>query len=78
MLDRGMIHVVVVILSTFTDLGLERSGSYCCYIVYHFCVRFDRGVVHVILVGYNVYHYCFRLDTLVVHVVLVILSTITA
>ena len=25
----------------------QRSGSCCCcYIVYHYCLRFDRGVVH--------------------------------
>ena len=57
---------------------LQRSGSCCCYFVYHYCLRFDRGVVHVVLVGYIVYHYCFSLDSLVVHGVLVILSTITA
>jgi len=39
-------------------------------------MRFDRGVVHVVLVGYIVYHYCFSFDRGVVHVV-VILSTIT-
>jgi len=40
-------------------------------------MRFDRGVVNVVLVGYIVYHYCFRFDRGVVHVVVVILSTIT-
>jgi len=39
---------------------------------------FDRGVVHVVVVGYIVYHNCFRFDRGEVHVVLVILSTITA
>jgi sugar phosphate permease len=30
---------------------LQRSGSCCCcYIVYHYCSRFDRGVVHVVVV----------------------------
>ena len=29
----------------------QRSGSCCsCYIVYHYCLRFDRGVVHVVVV----------------------------
>ena len=28
---------------------LQRSGS-CCYIVYHHSLRFDRGVVHVVVV----------------------------
>ena len=29
----------------------QRSGScFCCYIVYHFCFRFDRWVVHVVVV----------------------------
>ena len=30
---------------------LEKSGSCCgCYIVYYYCLRFDRGVVHVVVV----------------------------
>jgi hypothetical protein len=28
----------------------QRSGSYCCYIVHNYCFRFDRGVVHIVLV----------------------------
>jgi len=47
-----------------------------CYIVYYYCLRFDRGVVHV-LVGYIVYYYYLRFDRGVVHVVVVILSSIT-
>jgi hypothetical protein len=64
--DRGVVHVVVVILSTITVLDLieewfmvllyciplmfmvwHRSASFCCYIVYHYCLRNDRGVIHV-------------------------------
>ena len=26
------------------------SGSCCCYIVYHYCFRFDRGVVRVVVI----------------------------
>ena len=87
--DKGVVHVVVVILSTIILLGLieewfmlwllyclpllfniwqrsvsccfcyivchcysifDRSCSCCCYIVYHSCLRFDRGVVHVVVV----------------------------
>jgi hypothetical protein len=30
---------------------LQRSVSCCCcYFVYHYCSRFDRGVVHVVVV----------------------------
>jgi hypothetical protein len=30
---------------------LQRSGSYCCCsIVYHYCLRFDRREVHVVVV----------------------------
>jgi hypothetical protein len=30
---------------------LHRSGSCCCcYIAYHYCLRFYRGVLHVLLV----------------------------
>jgi hypothetical protein len=71
MFDRGLVYVVVVILSNITVLGLteewfmfcllyclplqykvlQRSSSCCCcYIVYHYCSRFDRGVVHVVVV----------------------------
>jgi hypothetical protein len=29
----------------------QRSGSCCCcYIVYHYCLMFDRGVIHVVFV----------------------------
>jgi hypothetical protein len=29
----------------------QRSGSCCCcYIVYHYCLRFDRGVFHVVVI----------------------------
>jgi hypothetical protein len=32
----------------------QRSGSYCCcYNVYHYCFRFDRGVVHAVIVMSN-------------------------
>jgi hypothetical protein len=68
--DRGVVHVVVVIFSTISVLGLteewfilllyflpvllriwQRSGSRCCcYIFYHYCLRFDKGVVHVVVV----------------------------
>ena len=47
------------------------------YSIYHYCLRFDRGVVHVVLVGYIVYHYSLRFDRGEVHVVVVILSIIT-
>jgi hypothetical protein len=68
--DRGVVHVVVDILSTITVEGLteewfmllllyclpllfevwQRIDSCCCYIVYHYSLRFDRGVVHVIAI----------------------------
>jgi hypothetical protein len=52
------------------------SGLCCgCYIVYLFCLWFERGMVHA-FVGFIVYHYCLRFDRRVVHVV-VIFSTIT-
>ena len=49
-----------------------------CYIVDHYCLMLDRGVVHIVLVGYIVDHYCFMFDRGVVHIVVaVILLTIT-
>jgi hypothetical protein len=39
---------------------IQKSGlCCCCYIVYHYCLMFDRAVVDVV-VGYIVYHYCFK------------------
>ena len=70
MFDRGLVHVVVLILSSITILGLteewfmmlllyclplllkveRRSGSCCCcYIIYHYCLRCDRGVFHIVV-----------------------------
>ena len=83
MFDRGVIHVVFVILSAITILFLAAklfmSLLYClpccwCYIVYHCCLRFDRRGS---CCGYYIfYHYCLMFDRWVVHVVVVILSTI--
>jgi hypothetical protein len=48
------------------------------YIADHYCLMFDRGVVHTVVVGYIVDHYCFMFDRGVVHfVVAVILLSIT-
>ena len=64
----------LVILSAIAVSGLTEDG---CYIVSHCCFRFDRGVVHVVVVGYIVSHCCFRFDRGVVHVVVLdILSAI--
>ena len=54
----------------------QRNDLCRCYIVYHCCLRFDRGVVNVV-VFYIVYHWCFRFHRGVVHVVFAIFSTIT-
>jgi hypothetical protein len=37
MFDRGVVHVVFVMLSTITVSGLTEEGCSCCccYIVYH-------------------------------------------
>ena len=49
------------------------------YIVNNYRLRFDRGVVHIVVSGHIVDHYCLWFDRGVVHiVVLVILFTITA
>ena len=41
------------------------------YIVNHYCLRFDRGVVHIAVVGYIVDHYCSMFHRGVVHNVVV-------
>jgi hypothetical protein len=115
MFDRRVVHVVVVILSTITVLGLTGEWFMLfCYIVYNYCFRFDKGVVYVVVILYTitvlglteewfvllmlyclpllfkvwqrsgsccwcyiVFHCSLRFDRGVVHVVVVILSTIT-
>ena len=48
------------------------------HIVVHCCFMFDRGLLHIVLVGYIVDHYCLRFDRGEVHIVVaVILLTIT-
>ena len=49
-----------------------------CYIVDHYCLRLDRGVVHIVVAGYILAHYYLMFNRRVVHnVVAVILLTIT-
>jgi hypothetical protein len=43
------------------------------YIAYHYYLKFDSGVVHIVVSGYIVYHYCFRFDRGVVHIVVAVL-----
>ena len=44
----------------------------------HYCLRFDRGVVHIVVAGYIVEHYCLMFNRGVVHIVVaVILLSIT-
>jgi hypothetical protein len=38
-------------------------------IVDHYCLMFERGVVHIVVAGYIVDHYCFMFDRGVVHIV---------
>ena len=48
------------------------------YVVDHYCLMFDRRVVHIVVVGYIVDYYCLRLERGVIHIVVaVILLTIT-
>jgi hypothetical protein len=48
------------------------------YIVDHYCLMLDRGVVYTVVVGYIVDHYCFMFYRGVIHIVVaVILLTIT-
>ena len=49
------------------------SGSYYYgwYIVEHSCFMFDRGVVHIVVVGDIVDHYCLRIDRGVVHIIVI-------
>ena len=43
------------------------------HIVDHYCLRFDRGRVHIVVAGHIVDHYCLRFDRRVVHIVVAVL-----
>ena len=48
------------------------------YIVGHYCLMIDRGVVHIVVVGYIIDHHCFLFVRGGVHIVVaVILLSIT-
>jgi hypothetical protein len=47
------------------------------YVIDHYCLRFDRGVVHIVVAAYIVDHYFLMFHRGVVHIVVaVILLTI--
>ena len=48
------------------------------YIVDHYCLMLDRGVVHIVVAGFIVEHYCVMFNRGVIHIVVaVILFSIT-
>jgi hypothetical protein len=51
MFNRGVVPIVVVLLSTIIVLGLTE-GRFMLLLLYclPLCLRFDRGVVHVVVV----------------------------
>lgn len=53
--------------------GSYKCCSFCwsCYIVYHCCPRFDKGVVHIVDVIYNDHHYYLQFAKEVFRVVVV-------
>ena len=82
MFHRGVVHIVVaVILLTITISGFTEGGVVhivvAMYIVYHYCLMFDRGVVFIVVAGDIVSNYCLMFDRGVVNVVAVILLPIT-
>jgi hypothetical protein len=51
--DRGVVHVMVVILPTITVEGLtEEWFMLFCYIVRHYYLTFDRGRFMLLLLLY--------------------------
>ena len=60
-----LLYCIPLLFQVLQRNDLFGSGG---YIVYHYCLQFDRGVVH-LLVGYTVHHYCLRFGREMVHVV---------
>ena len=74
-----MVHIVVaVIVLTITVLCLTEEWFILLWHVDHYCLMFNRGMVHIVVADYIVDHYCLMFDRGVVHIVVsVILLTIT-
>jgi hypothetical protein len=43
-----MLFLLLCCLPLLFNVG-QMSGS-CCYVVFHYCLKFSRGVVHVVVV----------------------------
>ena len=76
--DKGVVHLVVVILTTIPVYGLTEEWFmfwllYCIYLLFKVWQRNGSCCG-----CYNVYPYCLRYDSEVIHFVVVILSTYTS
>ena len=67
-----LVILLTITISGFTE-GIVVHIVVARYIVYHYCLIFDRGVVHVVLAGHIVDHYCLRFDRGVDHIVVLVI-----
>jgi hypothetical protein len=69
-----VIHIVLaVILLTITVSCLTEEWFVLLWLLFLLTITvfmFDRGVVHIVVAGYNVDQHCFMFDIGVVHIVL--------
>ena len=51
-----MVHVLVAILSTITVQAFDRGVVYVLvgYIVYHYCLKFYRGMARIVIIDVTV------------------------
>ena len=67
-----LVILLTITISGFTE-GIVVHIVVAWYIVFHYCLIFDRGVVHVVLAGHIVDHYCLRFDRGVDHIVVLVI-----
>jgi hypothetical protein len=64
-MNHSSVKHETVMVNNITNHNNKNNSSVkheARYIVDHYCLMFDRGVVHVVVVGYIVDHYCFMFD----------------
>jgi hypothetical protein len=76
MFDRGEVHVVVT-LSIITVYGFTEERFMLLLLFYHYCLSFDRGVVHVVVVMFSTITVYGLTEEWFMFFWLVIVSTIT-
>jgi hypothetical protein len=67
---------ITVLFTICHELKIQKRQkilSTNIFYFYHYCLRFDRGVISIVVAGNILYHYCLRFDRGEVHIVVAVL-----